>query len=146
MFTPWSEFDRVFPSLDSLRRRLDDAFPEGLLLTPGTTENPRASWQDAGDHLEIVLEVPGFAESDLKVDVNRESVTVSGERAAPVPEGFRALRRERGAYTFSRSYTLPVPIDAENVAATLKNGVLILTLPKQAEVRPRSIPVHVATA
>ena len=138
MLTPWAEFDRAF---ESLRNRLEESD-----VNPFWAESrgwsPPIGWKDTGSALEIVVEVPGFAAEDLKVDVNREVLTVSGERKLPPLAGFRALRRERGAVSFSRSISLPVPVDADAVSATLKNGVLALTLPKQAEVRPRSIPVH----
>lgn len=147
MFTPWADFDRAFPSFaafDAFRRR-EDGVPDGLFWIPNEAA-PRVSWEDAGDHLSIVLEVPGFAEADLKVEVVRDAVTISGERRSVAPEGYRTLRRERGTLSFTRSYGLPVPVAADQVTATLKNGVLTLTLPKHTEVRPRSIPVQSAHA
>jgi HSP20 family protein len=142
MFSPWADFDRAFFGLDTVRRRRDD----GFLALPPAQDGPRAAWSDEGAHLAITLEVPGFAEKDLKVDVNREVVTITGERTAPLAEGYRALRRERGTLAFKRSYSLPVPVATDAVAAILKDGVLSLTLPKLAEVHARSIPVTVATA
>lgn len=140
MLTPWADFDTLF-------RRLDGGFPGGFLLAPPAADpRPRAVWTDQGDRLEAVFEVPGFAEKDLKVDVRGDLVSVRGERAVAPPEGFRPQRQERGTLAFQRSYTLDVPIAADGVTATLKDGVLTVVLPKQAEVRPRSIPVTVATA
>jgi len=138
MLTPWAEFDRAF---ESLRSRLEES-DVNPFWAEGRAWSPPIGWKDTGPSLEIVVEVPGFTAEDLKVDVNREVLTVAGERKLSPPAGYRPLRRERGSVSFSRSISLPVPVDSEQVSASLKNGVLTLSLPKQAEVRPRSIPVH----
>lgn len=100
--------------------------------------------RDNSEAFVFAIELPGFAPEDVKVDVTREKLTVVGERKAATVEGYHAHRRERLAYNFSRAYTLPVPVDAEHATAAVKNGVLTVTLPKVAEVRPRSIPVSAA--
>ena len=62
---------------------------------------------------------------------------------SPLPENVSWHRQERGYGKFSRSFTLPAPVDAEQVAAELKNGVLLVKLPKREEVKPRRVQVKV---
>lgn len=143
MFTPWADLDRAFPGLD-IFRRLTDALDTASWL-PGDS-GPRASWIDAGDHLQILLETPGFVESELKVDAVRDTITVAGERKLAVPEGYRALRRERGSLSFIRSFGLPEAVDPAGVTANLKDGVLTVRVAKVAAPSPRTIPVNVAQA
>jgi HSP20 family protein len=66
---------------------------------------------------------------------------LQGSRRVEAPQGYDVHRRERGAYEFTRSFTLPVKVDADQAKATLKNGLLTLTLPKAPEVQPRQINV-----
>ncbi len=141
MFTPWADFDRAFPEFDIFRRHAAEA-PSAAR----PESEVRAVWEDQADHYTILLEVPGFEESALKVDTLRDMVTVSGERKPTTPEGHRALRRERGNVSFSRTFGLPANADGANMTATLKDGVLALHVPKHAQASARSIPVTVAHA
>jgi HSP20 family protein len=69
-------------------------------------------------------------------------LTLSGARKTAVPEGHSAHRQERPSFEFSRSYALPAKVDADKTHATLKNGVLTITLEKAPEVKPRQITVR----
>ncbi|MHB8901390.1 MAG: Hsp20/alpha crystallin family protein, partial [Thermoguttaceae bacterium] len=60
---------------------------------------------------------------------------------APEEDNAAWHRRERAFGDFARVVTLPSPVDADKVGATLKHGVLTITLPKVAETRPRRIEV-----
>ncbi|HRF91211.1 MAG TPA: Hsp20 family protein, partial [Desulfobacter postgatei] len=56
--------------------------------------------------------------------------------------GYKLHRNERSSTTFSRSFTLPDEVDAEKVDATLKDGILYLTLPKSEAAKPRQITIN----
>ncbi|HEY8624224.1 MAG TPA: Hsp20/alpha crystallin family protein, partial [Casimicrobiaceae bacterium] len=62
-------------------------------------------------------------------------------RKAEAPEGYTAHRRERQSFSFAQSYELPTRVDPEKVQASLKQGVLTLTLPKVAEAQPKKVTV-----
>lgn len=102
---------------------------------------PRTTVRDTAASFILAMELPGFGAEDVKVDVTREKLSITGDRKPASLEGYAAHRRERLPFNFSRSYTLPVPVDADNASATVKNGVLTVTLPKIAQVRPRTIAV-----
>lgn len=146
MLTPWFDAQRSFSDLDALRRRFDDAFfarPAGAFLSSAAFDAaPRASFRDADEALSLSFELPGFTQADLKVDVTRELLTVSGKRSVAAPEGYVATRQERGGLEFRRSFSLPVPVDADAATATIRDGILTITLPKLPEVRPRSIAIN----
>ncbi|NNF45926.1 MAG: Hsp20 family protein, partial [Desulfofustis sp.] len=57
------------------------------------------------------------------------------------PNGYRANRNERGSASFTRSLTLPSEVDSSRVSATLKDGLLVLTLPKSEAAKPRQISI-----
>jgi HSP20 family protein len=91
----------------------------------------------------IEAELPGMTEKDIELSLTADVLTLSGTRTVDAPEGYSVHRQERPTYRLSRSYTLPAKVDPEKVSAELKDGILLVTLEKAAEVRPRQIPVKI---
>lgn len=91
--------------------------------------------------LEVHAEVPGFKENELAISVDRRRLTITGKR-----ESIREQKKGKTVYSEScsdeifRVVDLPVDVDADNVRATLTNGVLNLTMPKAT--KGRTIPIH----
>jgi HSP20 family protein len=69
---------------------------------------------------------------------------MSGERKPDESQGYYVHRQERVPVKFSRSFSLPCKVDPEKSTATLKNGVLTITLPKATSAQPRQITVKAA--
>jgi HSP20 family protein len=147
--TGWSDFDDMFAAMNQLRSYMDrvfeDAFAgryaEGRALPLFAGTWPRANLIDAGSNLILTAEVPGLSEKDLKLTLNQEVLTLSGERKVQAPEGYSAHRQERAAVNFSRSFALPCRVNAERTSASVKNGILTVTLEKAADAMPRQIAV-----
>jgi HSP20 family protein len=97
-------------------------------------------WED-DDNLYAEAELPGLRMENLELQVQGNELVIKGERKNQNDEGTTYHRRERGVGTFSRLVRLPVDVDAENVEATLRHGVLTVTLPKAAAAKPRKIEV-----
>lgn len=94
---------------------------------------------------ELAVELPGVNPGDVKVAVRDNVLTISGERSAVTPaEGSRTHITERVFGAFQRRFTLPKNADGERVSAEFKNGVLLTSIPKREEVKPREIEVKVA--
>ena len=90
----------------------------------------------------VRLELPGLKKDQIQVSFHDDTLTVSGERASDADLSEKtALRRERFQGKFERSVSLPVPVNAANVAAAFEDGVLTVTLPKSEEAKPRQIAV-----
>lgn len=91
-------------------------------------------------------DLPGVKQEDLDITLNANRLTVSGKREAEErKEGERFYAYERSFGTFTRSFTLPEGVDAEHVAAELKNGVLTLVVPKKPDVQPKKITIKAST-
>jgi HSP20 family protein len=89
--------------------------------------------------------VPGLSAEDIKVDVEKNVLTLSGERKIEKEETKDKYRRvERQYGSFTRSFTLPETVDTDHISADLKDGVLELRLPKTQAPKPKSISVGVA--
>ena len=101
-------------------------------------------WEDDSD-LYAEMEVPGLKMEDIEVSVLGDELTIKGKRENVDQEGVSYHRRERSVGTFSRMLRLPVDVDVEKVHATLRDGVLTITLPKAAAARPQKIEVNLAS-
>lgn len=148
--SPILELERTLFGLGPLSRRMAHLFPEivdgpGVLNAPGVGGWVRVNVWDTGPNVVLVAEVPGLTEKDVAISFDKNVLTLSGERAPAVPEGYTAHRRERSALRFSRSVRFNVPIDVEAITAVVKNGLLTVTLPKHARAPARAIPVQSAT-
>lgn len=147
MWTRMNEFDRMFQAMDLLHSRLSNMFQDYGQSRPtvsawGITEaSPRTNLYDVGDRLEVKVEVPGIAKGDLNVKIQGNYLEVSGKRKSDTPEGYKAHRIERGETTFTRSFTLPVEVEASRVEAALKDGILTLRLPKAEQAKPIQIAI-----
>jgi len=106
---------------------------------------PAVNIWDQGNHLFIEAELPGMNLKDLEIYVTgNNQLTIKGERKPVAPEnGAKVVRhrQERGFGTFTRTLTLPYPVNADNVQARLESGVLHLELAKHESARPRKIQV-----
>jgi HSP20 family protein len=95
------------------------------------------------DRLELVADLPGLSRDDVDLEVADGVLTVRADRALEVPEQGRVVRRERSARTFSRSFALGDEVDVDAIGATMRDGVLRITLPKSERAKPRQIEVAV---
>lgn len=89
---------------------------------------PDADLVDAGEAYLIRLDVPGLTKRHLTITVLDGTVTVSGERQAQADGAF--LKRERRHGAFQRSFTVPGGVAKSDITATVKDGVLTLTIRK----------------
>jgi len=88
-------------------------------------------------------DLPGFREQDIDVSVTGNRLSVSGKREAEqVEDSDTYYCCERSYGSFTRSFTLPEGVNAEQVQADLKEGVLSLRLPKTAEAQPKRIQLR----
>lgn len=102
--------------------------------------SPSFEVKETNDTFVIKADVPGVAESDLDVSVHNNVLTVTGSRPAEErKEGETYALYERQFGSFSRSFSLPDMADGEKIEAKLENGVLMLTIAKKAEAKPRKI-------
>lgn len=114
------------------------------IATAGQANVPAMNVWEKDQAFFIEAELPGFSMSDIDVSVLGTDVTVSGERKQCDFENATYLRRERNCGAFSRTWSLPAEVDVERVEASLKNGILLITLPKSAKAQPRRIEVRTA--
>jgi HSP20 family protein len=137
-----------FRELDSFRRSLDRMFDDYLggwnpVESLRSSSPPLESYVD-GDNLVVRVDLPGIDPKDVEVSVTDNMLTVTGKREQTHEEKKRDyLHREVSYGAFTRSIALPKGIDAEQVKANYRNGVLELTMPTPRELAPRKVPIAV---
>lgn len=124
----FSDLDRELDAIKTLMRFSAPAFP-----LMNMWEDDKAFYLEA--------EVPGLLMNDLEIMVEGEDLTISGKRQSEPQEGTVCHRRERAEGSFKRSIRLAAQVDTDAVEASLKNGVLTVTLPKTEQALPRRIEV-----
>mgnify|MGYP003702070681 CR=1 FL=1 len=149
MLTRWYDIDREVAALDEFHRRMERVFGDlggggRVGPTPGVGAGAPGNLHDTGSGPTAVLHVPGLAEDDLKVEVQGDVLSVSGERKAEAPDGYRVHRSERGSRRFTRSFGLPCRVDSERTTASLRDGLLTVTMDKHADAQPKQISVSVS--
>ena len=105
---------------------------------------PRVDIAENENELMMFAEMPGFDKGEIKVVVEDNVLTISGERKSSVEdENSHYLRKELRKGSFSRAFTLPDYVEAEKINADYKDGVLKLTVPKVEKAKPKEISVNV---
>jgi len=143
----WNDFEGVLENLELLRRNFGGLLNEEatFFVEPRVQAAfPRISIWDLGEAFQVQAVVPGLRKEELKLSLNKNVLTLSGERTISLPENYSVQRRERGDLNFSRSISLPGPIDPEKVKAQVKNGLLTIHLAKAEASLPKQILVEAA--
>lgn len=92
--------------------------------------------------IKVVAELPGLDEKDVEVSLVNNVLTISGEKKSENEnKGDNYTHVERSYGAFKRSFRLPAEVEADQVDATYKNGVLTITLPKSAVALAKKIEV-----
>ncbi|MBV8879261.1 MAG: Hsp20/alpha crystallin family protein [Planctomycetaceae bacterium] len=127
--------------LNWLRSQVDQLWDGGA--TADSSPYPALNIHDDGEKFIVEAELPGFRIEDLDLAVSGNELELRGKRAFAAKEGCAVLRRECGSGSFFRGISLPAELDADKVDASLRDGVLTITLPKAPKAKPRKIEVQV---
>eukprot|EP00456_Euglypha_rotunda_P043904 TRINITY_DN3448_c0_g1_i1.p1 TRINITY_DN3448_c0_g1~~TRINITY_DN3448_c0_g1_i1.p1 ORF type:complete len:106 (+),score=27.50 TRINITY_DN3448_c0_g1_i1:226-543(+) len=92
---------------------------------------------EAKDKYEVQIDLPGIDKKDVKIEIEKNVLNISGERKKEIKEENEKFSRiERSYGKFQRSLRLPKDVDQEKVSAKQDNGILVLTLPKKPIAEP----------
>ncbi len=137
-YEPWNLLARLHNDID--RTFTDWSGNE----TSGVTAEwiPPVDVEEYENRFELYVDLPGVSANEVEITLHAGVLTLTGERrGAERDEPVAHARRERGHGRFHRRFILPDTVDSENVKATERNGVLEITIPKQAAAQPRRIEI-----
>ena len=105
---------------------------------------PRVDISETKDDIVVRAELPGVTPDSINVDLANNTLTIQGEKKKEdTDEGENFYRVERISGKFMRSFSLPQRVKADSVKARYKDGILVVTIPKAEEAKPREIKVEV---
>lgn len=136
------------PGMMSLQHQMNHVFDQFFHSededAPVSRWMPRVNVADLEDKIELTAELPGLAIDDVKVELHNNLLTISGEKKIEQKREERNLHLCERAYgAFHRSFQLSSQVNADEINAEFANGVLIVTLPKKEEAKPKQIEVKV---
>jgi len=123
--------------LELMEQRMRRLFP--AIVSPMT---PAADIVETKDEIVFELEVPGYEEKDLEVEVSDHTLTVTGHRdVEKISQEATVRLHERLESGFERLFQLPSSADSEHLEATYDKGILTLRVPKTDQPSPRKVKV-----
>ncbi|HEX2492826.1 MAG TPA: Hsp20/alpha crystallin family protein [Steroidobacter sp.] len=139
-YEPWSMLNQLHNQLNrAFEREYDDATASSSATADWI---PPADIEEYKDRFVLKLDVPGVDVSAVDITLDQGVLSVGGERARDAQESeVERSRCERPHGRFHRRFTLPDTADAAAVHATGRNGIIEVTIPKQAKAQPRRIQV-----
>ena len=106
--------------------------------------SPAVDVNEKDNSFVLTADIPGLTKKDIKVNVANGKLSISGERTYETDqENDNYHYRERRFGTFDRSFKLPDTVDEEKISASFKNGILIVALPKHANILPKEREIKV---
>jgi HSP20 family protein len=142
---PW----RLFRELEETGRQFDSLFEAPLwpaiwrrLPAQEREWSPALEVFEKEDKYVVKAELPGLKEEDVDVSVSDDTLTIKGEKKTEhevKEEEYHWSERTYGS--FLRTIRLPSDVDTKKIEADYENGMLEITLPKMAEVKPKKITV-----
>ncbi len=133
--------------LRDLQREFDRLFDNFLPQTNGSDSDlgnwsPRADIRESESAFTVELDLPGMSKDDININYHDGVLAISGDREFKnTEEDSNLYRYERLYGKFSRSFAIGKAIDADKISATYTDGVLVVTVPKTEESKPRRITV-----
>lgn len=104
--------------------------------------SPRVDVVELEDKFEFSAELPGMTKDNVKLELNENILTISGEKSQENESSDRNIHfTERFYGSFHRSFRIPAPVDSGKIEAVFENGLLKITLPKSEESKPKMIDI-----
>ncbi|MBI1804440.1 MAG: Hsp20/alpha crystallin family protein [Ignavibacteriae bacterium] len=146
--TVWHPVSDLTNEIVGMQREIDRMFER---FRGGTVDDSHASmWIPAVDVVEkesefiVKAELPGVDRKDVKITVQNDILTISGEKRHEEEKNDRNYQRvERSYGSFQRSFTLPSTVANDRIEAAYDNGILTVSIPKVEEAKRREIEVKV---
>jgi HSP20 family protein len=143
----WDPFRNMTDIQGEVNRLFDSVLGRPTASTAGSavrTWAPVLDMHETKDDLVLHFELPGVSEKDVSLSIMGDLLTVKGERAFNRESKDESVHHVERVYgKFERSVQLPMPVQAEKVKATYRDGVLEVKLPKVEEVKPKAIKIDI---
>jgi len=136
MYTTYDIFDDILGLRSNIEKYFNDLAPKALVI-----EYPYINLYDRDDTITLRALIPGIKADELDIQLVDTTLLIEGERKSDYVDK-PYVRRERDFGKFKKSITLPYRVDRDSITATMKDGVLTVTLRKSPEAMPKKIQIQ----
>ena len=140
-FDPFEDLGRLQREMNRL---FEESQPRDLPRKNGAPSlwAPQVDIHEDENVITVKADLPGVKLEDIDIQLTNDTLTVTGERRFQDEERKSGYVRVERAYgSFKRTFTLGVPVDADKIKASFKDGVLTISLPKSDEIKPKKVQV-----
>ena len=142
--TRWDPFRELGIMQERMNRMFDDAGRgwRGDEPSSTTTWSPSVDIYETESEIVVHAELPGVDRKDIVLNLEKNVLTLKGERRfekETKQENYHRIERAYGG--FSRSFSIPAIVDEEKIRADYKDGILKISLPKKEQVKPKQIQI-----
>ncbi|MBI3948746.1 MAG: Hsp20/alpha crystallin family protein [Armatimonadetes bacterium] len=139
-----------FVDMLTLRDQVNRLFEESAARTPvrerreGIAQrvwSPPVDISEDKDEITLAVDLPGVSQSDIDIQLEGETLIIRGERTLPDQGEATCVRAERLSGPFMRTFTVATPVEGDKVSASYRDGVLMVSIPKAEETKPRRIAI-----
>ncbi len=137
---PAKDFERLHNEIDKL---FNFSYPDAGGLFDRHI-SPSVDIIETADDLKVQMDVPGVDKKDLDISIAGNVLTVKGEKqSTKTNDKAKRYRSDSWSGSFQRTLSLPGTVNPEKVSAAMKDGVLVITVAKREESKPKQISVKV---
>jgi HSP20 family protein len=141
-YDPWTELNRFRGEIDPFFRAFFG--PPFRAMEESGVFTPPVDLYETAEELVLHVYLPRLSREDVHLEVEGDTIHLWGETKPTVPEKEVTIHLAQGGYgAFDLRYRLPVEVQTEKCAATYRNGILEVRLPKVEAARPRKVEIRV---
>jgi HSP20 family protein len=141
--TRWEPFKDLMTLREAMDRLFEDSFvrtgPRWVASGESGCDLPVDAYV-TDEELVVTASVPGIDPEDVDITIEGDTLTIKGALKTP-PDNVDHILQERPCGKFQRTLRLNIPVQADKAEATFERGILTLVIPKQEEVKPKTITV-----
>ncbi|HET8842312.1 MAG TPA: Hsp20/alpha crystallin family protein [Ktedonobacteraceae bacterium] len=134
-----------FNEMVSLRDAMNSLFEDSFLPRFGMTERAASNLYETADGFVLQLPLAGARPEDVEITVQQNTVNLKWTTQVSVPENVTTHWSGFPEGQHQQSFTLPAPINSDQVEAAYENGMLTLTLPKAEHAKARQVKIQTKT-
>jgi HSP20 family protein len=137
----WEPAREMMTLREAMDHLFDDAFTRPLTIRDGWSA-PAIDMYQTDDEIVVKASLPGVKAEDVQINVSGEVLTIKGESKQMEEKNEKSWHmREQRWGSFERSVALPTEVVSDKAKAEFENGILVITLPKAEEVKPKTISI-----
>jgi HSP20 family protein len=146
MFGSLTNFDQLFEEFRRMEQQMDELFGSGTqppaIRSVARGTFPPINMGAAADGIDIYVYAAGMDLKSIELNIQRNLLTVAGEREVPVDENATYYRQERFSGPFRRVIALPDDVDPDRIEAKYRDGILQISARRRESAKPRQITIQ----